>query len=102
MTPEQELELFQTLGRMEAKLDATNEAFVVHTNQDLVNFTKLENGQEDIYEAIDAIQLRDAKESGIAEEAARHASASGGKWGAAMGAFVSVVVTSLSAYFGSK
>ena len=93
MTPDQELDLFQSLGRIEAKMENFNNALLDHTAQDAVNFQKIENDLE-------ALKLSKAKAEGIAEEAAKHASSAGGKMGGFVATVISVVVAGVSAYFG--
>lgn len=93
MTPEQEMDLFQSLGRIEAKMENFNHALLDHTAQDAVNFQKIE-------EDLDVLKLDKAKASGIAEEAAKHASSAGGKMGGFVATIVSIVVAGVSAYFG--
>lgn len=93
MSPEQEAELFTTLGRLEAKMDGFNATLSAHTENDTVNFDKMEADLE-------ILKLGKAKAEGIAEEAAKHASSMGASWGAATGGFISIVVAALSAYFG--
>jgi len=92
MNPEQEQELFTTLGRMEAKLDGFNTTLLLHTEHDIKNFATIEGD-------LQIIKLARAKEEGVAEEVARQASSSGGKWGAVMGTGVSIVIAAVSAYF---
>ena len=93
MTPEQESELFTTLGRMEAKMDGFNATLTAHTLNDSVNFEKMEADLE-------ILKLTKAKAEGIAEEAAKHASATGRNWGALSGGIISIAVAAISAYFG--
>lgn len=93
MNPEQEADLFQSLGRIEAKLENFNQALIDHTASDAVNFTKIEADLE-------VIKLSKAKADGIAEEAAKHAASAGGKMGGFVATIVSVVVAGVSAYFG--
>jgi hypothetical protein len=92
MNPEQEQELFTTLGRMEAKMDGFNSTLLVHTANDTVNFDKMEADLE-------ILKLTKAKSEGVAEEAAKHAASAGGRWGAAFGGGISLVAAALSAYF---
>lgn len=93
MTPEQESELFTTLGRLEAKMDGFTTTLAAHTENDSVNFQKMESDLE-------ILKLGKAKAEGVAEEAAKHASSMGASWGAATGGFISIVVAAASAYFG--
>lgn len=93
MTPEQEMDLFQSLGRIEAKMENFNHALLDHTDNDTVNFTKIEADLE-------ALKLSKAKAEGVAEEAAKHAASAGGKMGAFFGGGISILVSALGAYFG--
>ena len=95
MSPEQEAELFTTLGRMEVKLDGFNTTLTAHTTSDNENFASVDSD-------LQLIKLARAKEAGIAEELARQASSSGGKWGAVMGTGVSIVIAAVSAYFSPR
>jgi len=93
MEPADELRLFESLGRIEAKLDATNDALATHTAQDAENFHRVEADLE-------VLKLNAAKSAGVTEEAARHAGAAGGKMGAIIGGAISITVAALSTYFG--
>lgn len=93
MTAEQESDLFKTLGRIEAKLDSFDSTLLAHTENDTVNFNKMEADLEILKQA-------KAHAAGVAEEAAKHASTAGGKMGAFVGGIISVIVTSIAAYLG--
>ena len=93
MTPEQEAELFTTLGRMEAKMDSFNATLTAHTLNDSANFEKMETD-------LNTLLLNKAKAEGVAEEAAKHASSVGATWGGFTGGFVSIVIAAVAAYFG--
>lgn len=93
MTPEQEVELFKTLGRLEAKMDGFNTTLAAHTVNDSVNFEKIDTDLE-------ILKLTKARAEGVAEEAAKHASTTGRNWGALSGGAISIAVAAISAYFG--
>jgi len=95
MSPEQEADLFTTLGRMEAKMDSHNAALLAHTENDTINFDKMEAD-------LDILKLTKAKAEGVAEEAAKHAASAGGRRGAVFGAGISLIVAALSAYFAPR
>jgi len=93
MNPEQEADLFLALGRIEAKMENFNSNLVDHTENDSVNFSKMESDLE-------ILKLSKAKSEGVAEEAAKHAASAGGKMGALFGGGLSILVAAFSAYFG--
>ena len=108
MTPEQESELFTALGRIEQKINSCVETLVTHTEQDSHNFLKLEAQIDDVRNRqirevegkIAALNLVAAKKEGEDVAMERIAGQSGGKWGAALGTVVSIVIGAAAAYFG--
>lgn len=95
MTPEQESDLFKTLGRLEAKIDNFNATLAAHTDNDSVNFASMESD-------LQIIKLARAKEEGVSEELARHASSAGGKMGGFVATVVSLIVAGVTTYFGNR
>lgn len=102
MTPEKEIELCENVARIVAqvgalsdKMDGFNTLLDDHTDNDSVNFNKIDND-------LQLIKLDRAKEAGISEEAARHSRNLGSTWGAVSGGVVSIVAAVISAYFGPK
>lgn len=110
MSPEQEFVLFESLGRIENKIDNCVNTLSTHTVQDGVNFQKLEAQIDDVRDRqikdvenkITALNLVAAEKKGADEALAKVASSSGGKAGAAVSLVVTGVVTALMAYFGAK
>ena len=108
MTPEQESELFTTLGRLEQKMDGLADTLLTHTEQDAANFLKMEAQLDDVRNRqirevegkIAALNLVAAEKKGADEAMAKVASTSGGTWGAFTGGFISIVVAAAAAYFG--
>ena len=108
MNPEQESELFTTLGRLEQKMDGLAATLLVHTEQDATNFLKLESQIDDVRNRqirdvegkIAALNLVAAEKKGADEAMAKVASSSGATWGAFTGGFISFVVAAAAAYFG--
>ena len=102
MTPEKEIELCENVARIVArveslsdKMDGFNTLLDAHTENDSVNFDKIEND-------LQTIKLSKAKEEGVAEEASRHSRSVGSVWGAISGGVVSIIAATITAYFGAK
>ena len=102
MTPEKEIELCENvatiiakLGALSEKMDNFNSILDAHTDNDTVNFLKIETD-------LQVIKLDKAKEEGIAEEAARHSRAVGSTWGAVSGGVVSIIAAIITAFLGTK
>ena len=107
MDVNREIELFQSLARIEAQLNNCVDALVVHTDLDATNFLKLETQLNDVRDRqireveakIEAINLVAAKKAGEDEALASLASARGAKVGGAVATVISTLIAGVSAYF---